>query len=265
MTDKEQPSGSNPAYVVYKPEKTVEVDGVRRVVQRHEQWFIEKPRDAHLAGCVIRQDELKPGRITKNGQEFIICPATFLDRYKSIRRDAQLITRKDLGFIAGYCGLTKNSTVVESGAGSGGATILFAALCKHVYTYEIDKSRIDLVSENLDRCGITNATLTLHDMYDANGVEAVEADLVLLDVPEPWEALRSAIKAARLGGYIVAYTPSIIQAQRVVHALAEHEGLLLERTTEIIDRDWRIRGDAVRPLTADIGHTAFLTIIRRIL
>ncbi|HIH24216.1 TPA: hypothetical protein HA251_04240 [Candidatus Woesearchaeota archaeon] len=42
-------------------------------------------------------------------------------------------------------------------------------------------------------------------------------------------------------------------------------GVLHERTVEIIDRDWRIKGDAVRPVTADIGHTAFLTIVRRIL
>ncbi len=67
----------------------------------------------------------------------------------------------------------------------------------------------------------------------------------------------------RLGGYIVAYTPSIIQAKQFLQHLPED--FMHERTTEIIDRDWKMKGDAVRPVTADIGHTAFLTVVRRIL
>lgn len=253
------------AVIVYKPERKVVVDGVSRTISKHEQWFVrDSGKDFHAAGVVIRKEQLQAGGKVKAGNhEFIIVPASFLDEYKGIRREAQIITRKDIGFIIGFCGLTKESVVVESGVGSGGATVLLAKLCKKVHSYEIEQGNIDVAKENVERLKIKNVTITKGDFYNPKIVKAKGADLVLLDLPEPWQAFGSAKKACRLGGYIVAYTPSITQAAKVVNSLPE--GFLHERTTEIIDRDWRIKGDAVRPVTADIGHTAFLTIIRRIL
>jgi tRNA (adenine57-N1/adenine58-N1)-methyltransferase catalytic subunit len=250
--------------VVYKPERRVVVDGVERIISKHDQWYVHNTsRDFHCDGAVIPKDLLKPGKIKVGNNEFIIIEASFLDQYKGIRRDAQIITRKDLGFIIGFCGLTKTSVILESGAGSGAATILFAKLCKKVYSYEIEQKNIDVVKENLARLKITNAVVEHKDMYDPKVVKVKNCDLVLLDLPEPWKALESARKAAKLGGYIVAYTPSITQAAKLVNSLQQYA--LHERTMELIDRDWRIKGEAVRPVTADIGHTAFLTVLRRIL
>jgi tRNA (adenine57-N1/adenine58-N1)-methyltransferase len=250
--------------IVYKPERKVIVDGVQRTIAKHEQWFVrDTSRDFHAAGIIIRKEQLKPGRVKIGNNEFIIIAASFLDQYKGIRREAQIITRKDLGFIIGFCGLTKDSVVVESGVGSGAATILFAKLCKKVHSFEIEQKNIEVAQENMKRLGVKNAVVKKADFYDVKAVKAKNADIVLLDLPEPWKALDTARKCAKLGGYIVAYTPSITQAAKFVSSLSE--GMLHERTTEIIDRDWRIKGDAVRPVTADIGHTAFLTIVRRIL
>ena len=250
--------------IIYKPTRTVVVDGVTRVISKHEQWYVrDTNKDFHCMGSIIRKEQLKPGKVKVGNNEFIIIEASFLDEYKGIRRDAQIITRKDLGFIIGYCGLTKESVVVESGIGSGAATILFAKLCKKVHSYEIEQENIDVAKENIAKLEVKNVVVNKGDFYNSKIVKAKNADLVLLDLPEPWRALDSAKKAVKLGGYIVAYTPSITQAAKFVNGLPE--GMLHERTTEIIDRDWRIKGDAVRPVTADIGHTAFLTVVRRIL
>jgi tRNA (adenine57-N1/adenine58-N1)-methyltransferase len=250
--------------VIYKPERKEVIDGTERILAKHEQWYVaDASRDFHSKNGVIPKSRLKPGKVKIGNNEFIIINASFLDEYKAMRRDAQIITRKDLGFVIGFCGLTKDSVILEAGAGSGAATMLFAKLCKRVYSYEIDKSNIDVVQDNLKRLKITNATVEHKDIYDMKNVTVKDADLVLLDVPEPWRAYESARKAAKLGAYVVAYTPSIIQAQKFVQGLPKE--LLLERTTEIIDRDWKVKGDAVRPLSTDVGHTAFLTIVRRIL
>jgi tRNA (adenine57-N1/adenine58-N1)-methyltransferase len=251
-------------FVIYKPERKTIVDGVERLISKHEQWYhADERKDFHCMHGVIRKEQLKPGEVRLGNSEFIIIPATFLDNYKAMRRDAQIITRKDLGFLYAAVGLTKSSVVLESGAGSGGATIFFAAACKKVYSYEIDAKNLAVAKENVERLGLKNVVFEKKNIYNAREVKVKNTDLVLLDVPEPWRALASARKAARLGGHIVAYTPSITQASSFVQHL--EEGLLFERTVEIIDRDWRLKGDAVRPVTADIGHTAFLTIVRRIL
>lgn len=254
--------------IIYKPERVVEVDGVRRVISKHEQWYCaDSTKDFHCGAGIIRKEQLKPGQVKVGNNEFILIPASFLDNYKTIKREAQIITRKDIGFLVGYCGLGKTSVVLESGAGSGSATILLANICKQVYSIELEQKNIDVVQENLAKLGVKNAKVTKGDMYDTKSVTKAlgkkQVDVVLLDVPEPWQALASAIKAVKLGGHIIAYTPSITQAAQFVNKL--HVGVLHERTVEIIDRDWRIKGDAVRPVTADIGHTAFLTIVRRIL
>jgi tRNA (adenine57-N1/adenine58-N1)-methyltransferase catalytic subunit len=250
--------------IVYKPTRRVMVDGVERVISKHEQWYVrDTSRDFHGGGMIIKKEQLKPGKVKVGNNEFFIIESSFLDEYKGIKRDAQIITRKDLGFIIGFCGLTKDSVIVESGVGSGAATVLFAKLCKKVYSYEIEQSNIDVAKENLARLKIKNAVVAKGDFYNAKIVKVKNADFVLLDLPEPWKALETAKKCVKLGGYIVAYTPSITQAAKFTNTLPE--GMLHERTTEIIDRDWKIKGDAVRPMTADIGHTAFLTIVRRIL
>jgi len=249
--------------VIYKPERRVVVDGIERVISKHEQWYVQdSSKDFHCMSGIIKKEQLKPGKVVIGNNEFYIIASSFLDQYKTIKRDAQIITRKDLGFMIGFCGLNKNSIVLESGAGSGAATILLANICKKVYSYEIDKKNIAVVQENLAKLQVTNVVLEHKNMYDEKQVKIKNVDFVLLDLPEPWNALVSAKKALKIGGYVVAYTPSITQAAKFVNTLPDT--FIYERTVEIIDRDWKIKGDAVRPMTADIGHTAFLTIVRRI-
>lgn len=249
--------------VIFKPARAAMVDGIRRIVSNHEQWRIaDTTKDFHSRFGIIKKEDLKPGVVTLGNETFYIIPSSFIDTYKSMRRKAQIITRKDAGFILGFCGMTKESVIVESGVGSGGATLLFAALCKHVHSFEIDDENIDVAKQNVAMAELQNVTIRKADFYDPEVVDINDADMVLLDLPEPWLAYASAKKAVKLGGYIVAYTPSIIQAARFVNDLPEE--FLHERTVELIDRDWKIKGDAVRPMNTEIGHTAFLTFTRRI-
>jgi tRNA A58 N-methylase Trm61 len=237
------------------------VDGKTRTLSDTERWVIDGKKDFHTHFGVLPKAKLKPGSFELAGETFVIVPAQPSDI--RLTRKAQIITRKDVGFVAGYCGLSKESVVVESGAGSGGATVTLARMCKKIHSYEIEKEYIGIVKENLERFKLKNAQITHADFYDEKGVKKHDADLVLLDLPEPWRAFASARKAATLGGFVVAYTPSIVQAARFVNELPGY--LLHERTLELIDRDWKIQGDAVRPVNAAIGHTAFLTICRRLL
>ena len=46
--------------------------------------------------------------------------------------------------------------------------------------------------------------------------------------------------------------------------LQKNEAFLFDSTVEMIKRGWIIDGKRVRPQSAEIGHTAFLTFVRRI-
>ena len=250
------------AFIIYKLARKQVIDGKLRTLGKHEQWYhADEKKDFHSQYGVVKKP--KPGPYKLGNEELVILPAAFLDTYKTMKRRAQIITRKDIGFIIGYCGLGKESVVVESGAGSGGSTLMLGHVCKNVFSYEIEQENISIVKENIARVKLKNVTITHADFYDEKNVKSHKADLVLLDLPEPWRAYLSAKKTLKLGGYVVAYTPAIVQAAHFVHELPKE--FLHERTVEIIDRDWKIEGEAIRPVSGDIGHTAFLTICRRIL
>lgn len=249
--------------MIYKPARAEIVDGKRRVISKHKQWYVsDTEKDFHTQHGMIPKGSLHPGVVEAGNERFYVVPAQFIDEYKRIRRKAQIITLKDLGFISAHCGVTPDDVIVESGAGSGGATAYFARLCNHVFSYERDDENIRIVTDNLRVLDLSNVTIANADFYEPGNVGEHDASLVLLDLPEPWRAWESIRKATRLGGHIVAYTPTIVQAQLFVNEMPEW--LMHDKTLEVIQRDWKIVGRAVRPSSTSIGHTAFLTFARRI-
>jgi tRNA (adenine57-N1/adenine58-N1)-methyltransferase len=88
--------------------------------------------------------------------------------------------------------------------------------------------------------------------------------VVLLDLPEPWKAIGPADKALKIGGLIVAYCPQITQAQVFVNELAKMNNYIHAKSVEIIERDWKIEGQIVRPRSLSNIHSGFITIVRKI-
>ena len=60
---------------------------------------------------------------------------------------------------------------------------------------------------------------------------------------------------------LVAYTPTIIQAQQLRQRLDE-SGFELAQTLEVLNRTWNIDGMSVRPDHRMVAHTGFLTHAR---
>ena len=86
----------------------------------------------------------------------------------------------------------------------------------------------------------------------------------MLDLPEPWQVVPHATRAMKLGGILIAYTPSITQAARTREAMANAQWTG-QRTLEVLHRGWHIEGMAVRPDHRMVAHTGFLTVGRLIL
>jgi tRNA (adenine57-N1/adenine58-N1)-methyltransferase len=96
----------------------------------------------------------------------------------------------------------------------------------------------------------------VRDAYE--GIDEVDLDRVVLDLPEPWQVVKHAERALRPGGILVAYTPTIVQAAQLRETLAG-SAFGMGETIEVLQRSWHIEGPSVRPDHRMVAHTGFLT------
>ncbi len=198
---------------------------------------------------------------TTTGHELLFCEPSFKDRYNWMKKGAAVIIPKDIGFIIAETGLTKESVVLEAGSGAGGLTCQLAALCKKVYSFDINEVHLKTVRENCSRLELSNVDIRKEDIYNVESDLPSNVDLVVLDVPEPTKAIKTVKKALKQGGFVVFYTPHINQAQDVVLSLDSDFKFLT--TIELIQRRWEVDDKRLRPKHAMLGHTAFLTVARK--
>lgn len=234
-------------------------------IVKEKRFYVEDTSKdfATQYGTIKKADLKKSGTITSSqNKEFNIFDATFIDDYMRIKRAPQIIPLKDIGFIIASTGIGPESTVVEGGAGSGALGIMLARLCKKVYSYEIEPKHLEVVKENIKTLGIKNLTVKNKSMYDK--IDEKNVDLVCFDLPAPWEAIDAASKALKHGGFIISYSPTIIQTSDFVNAMLERDEFVHVKTVEMIERPWEVDKRKVRPRSKTIIHSGFITLGRKI-
>jgi tRNA (adenine57-N1/adenine58-N1)-methyltransferase len=222
-------------------------------------------KDFHTSFGVITKKELakKPGNTAKTsqGKEFTILDADFIDDLKRLKRIPQAMSLKELGLIIVTTGINKDSTIIDAGAGSGFAACALAHLCKKVTSYEIIDQHLALAKQNAAFLGLKNVTFRKGSIYDK--IPEKNADLVLLDVPEPERAINTAANALKVGGYLAIYTLQATQLQNAANAVLKDKRLLMLKSCELLERLWKADGKVIRPHNIPIGHTGFLTFARK--
>lgn len=198
---------------------------------------------------------------TSKGKKIKFAEAFFIDTYHRKKRGPQIITPKDIGTIITEMGLGKRSRVLDAGGGSGALSCFLANVCKEVYSYEIRKDFFKLVEENKKSLDLNNLTIKNKDVY--TGIEEKELDAVILDVPEPWLALKQAEKALKLGGFLVSYQTSLVQVQRLFKEIKK-KPFIFVKTCETLQRNWKLEGRVVRPEIQMLGHTGWISFFRKV-
>ena len=151
-------------------------------------------QDLHTQYGFIKKDELnkaREGGILKSNtnKEFFIFNPYFIDLYRKIKRDAQIIPLKDIGLIIAETGINKKSRILDAGSGSGALACFLAGIAKEVVTYEIREDFIEIVKKNIEFLRLKNIKIKKKDIYSE--MEEKNIDVAVLDVPEPWDALEN--------------------------------------------------------------------------
>lgn len=226
-------------------------------------------KDLQLDFGVLSKDQLNAaqnGDVLQShlGKKVFVLDASFVDIFEKIKRGPQIITLKDAALIAAYTGISDKSIIVDAGAGSGALISYLGNVVKpsgKVYSYEVSDEFIKLASENIKDLNLQDTVIIKNkNIYD--GIDEKNVDMLSLDLPEPWRVIEHANKSLKIGGYFVAYLPSMTQVQIFVSALTKN--YRIEQIFEDLQRNWIVRGQIARPESMMLGHTGFITIARRL-
>ena len=199
---------------------------------------------------------------TDRGHTLLAVRPTLADFVLEMPRGPTIIYPKDLGLIVSLCDIYPGATVVEAGLGSGSLT---AALLRavgpagQVISYEINEAVVSKAQRNIQQILLdtSNLSVKIGDIYLE--MDERDVDRVVLDVPEPWQAVPGIGDALVMGGIMLSFLPTILQVHQLVMALQKDTRFQRVETTETLLRTWHVAERSVRPAHRMVGHSGFLT------
>jgi tRNA (adenine57-N1/adenine58-N1)-methyltransferase catalytic subunit len=229
---------------------------------------LEPGGEFHTHAGVLPHDDLigategSSFRSTRGAAMLAIRP-TLADFVLKMPRGAQVIYPKDLGPILMLADIFPGARVLESGVGSGALSMTLVRAGAVVRGYELREDFANRATKNvatfLGRDALAGYSVEVRDVYE--GIDETDLDRVILDLPEPWRAVKHAARAMHRGAVLVAYTPQITQAVQLRDELSG-QGFGMVETIEVLNRGWHIEGQSVRPDHRMVAHTGFLTSAR---
>jgi tRNA (adenine57-N1/adenine58-N1)-methyltransferase len=176
---------------------------------------------------------------------------------KKLKRGPQVLLPKDLGMIVAYGGMSKESVVIDAGAGSGFATVFFGSIAKKVISFEERKEFAEFAAKNIKRSGFDNIELRERSIFEGFNETA---DIINLDLPNP-EHIFAIDFSLSNDGVIIAYSPHTEQVTSFVKAAREKGYECF--TIEAIVREMLSREAGTRPQTKGLTHTGYITFARK--
>jgi tRNA (adenine57-N1/adenine58-N1)-methyltransferase len=197
---------------------------------------------------------------------FWILQPTLQDKFKALKRHAQIILPRDAAHILIDCSIESGDTVLEAGIGSGSLTIALAnavAPDGKVISYDKRKDFIEHALKNLKTAKLDKYVKTkIQDITE--GIDEKELDSIILDIPTPWKAVKHAWNSLKVGGYLCSYSPLISQMEKTVKEIKKHSFIEI-KTLENIQREMIVSEHGTRPSFNMLGHTGYLTFARKVL
>lgn len=214
-----------------------------------------------------RFKDLEDGdRLTIVGREYTVFRPGVLELMDSLERGAQIISPKDAATIIMHCDIKSGDKVLEVGAGSGGlTTALLHAVAPEgrVHTLELKEDNARRAGRNVSRTGMDAYwSFSLGDAREVDLGMDWQADVLTMDMPDPWLALPNLDRYLRSGGRICAYVPNVNQMESIVTVMRDR-GYAGVHALENIQRYMEVHPGGVRPSFDTLGHTGYLVFGRK--
>lgn len=223
--------------------------------QYHAGWLRHDALVGVMPGSVIR---------SSHGGRIAVLKPRLADFILKMKRGAQVVYPKDIGPIIHWADIRPGDLVVEAGSGSGALTLaLVRAVGERgkVVSVEVRPDHLKHAQGTVRRfLGDIPENLVFLEGRVEEALASWRPDRVVLDLPEPWEVAASAAAAMAPGGVLCSYLPTIPQVQHLHDALRRTRRFIAVETFEVMQRNWKVAGRAVRPESLMVGHTGFLTI-----
>jgi len=210
------------------------------------------------------------------GEKFLVIRPTLAEYVAKMRKGSQIIYPKDIAIILMLADIYPGATVLEAGIGSGALTM---ALLRAVGTdgkvvsYERREEFLKIARDNIDsffdtvesagREGSGELVVKEKDVYE--GIEENELDRILLDLQEPWRALKHVEASLRNGGILLCYNPTVLQIYKLSKRLELKyaQSFRVMGIYEVVMRGWEVKGRSIRPEHRMVAHTGFIFVARK--
>lgn len=233
--------------------------------EKNEVFYWEKGDHHSLLGKVPEAEiASKESGVVKThiGKELFVLPASFTDKLNKISRGPAVPTLKDVGIILANIPLHECNQILDAGTGCG----LFSSFFKlynpnaKITTYERNPEFTKIAKKNFEFLNVKDINIIEKDIYEekVNGIY----DLCTLDLLEPNRVLPNIKDALKPGAYLVCFMSNINQVQALIIDSAQDYFHI--KTLEILEREWSIEPPKVRPKNQMLGHSAFITFLRKL-
>jgi len=252
-------------------------DLIYLILDERRKWLVkvEEGREFQTHKGTVKFDDVigKPfGSVIfsqpyeSQGYKFYVLKPLPSDYVIYMSRKTQIIYPEDAGLILMYTGISPGSMVIEAGCGSGALTCILGNYIRpngHIFSYDIRKQSLKKAKNNVLKAGLSDfVSIQYGDiLIDDLGHENV--DSVVLDMPQPWMAIKKIKQYLKLSGTLVSFSPTIEQVKKTTFALRENEFYEIN-TYELIKRKYQVKSNATHPEVRMIGHTGYMTFARKI-
>eukprot|EP00292_Cryptomonas_paramecium_P009489 CAMPEP_0113670908 /NCGR_PEP_ID=MMETSP0038_2-20120614/5408_1 /TAXON_ID=2898 /ORGANISM="Cryptomonas paramecium" /LENGTH=255 /DNA_ID=CAMNT_0000586997 /DNA_START=78 /DNA_END=842 /DNA_ORIENTATION=- /assembly_acc=CAM_ASM_000170 len=181
---------------------------------------------------------------SKDGKSFVMVLRPTAELWTlALPHRTQIIYNVDISTIIFRLELCPGKVVVESGTGSGSLTTSLAravAPTGRVYTFDfhqlrVEQARTEFKKHRLDEVVVANQADACLDGFKIP--PGTLADAVILDLPNPWEAVGNAAAVLKDRGGICTFSPCIEQVQKTCQTLRD-QGFTNLSTVEVLLRVW---------------------------